>query len=90
MSDWGSGFVLNNYTVTNVSGQVVNSWSVQVEFPHSVNISNAWSIDLQSSNGTTIGGSDVGYNGTLQPGQSVTFGMQGTPGGVGTPGCTAE
>jgi cellulase/cellobiase CelA1 len=76
--------------LTNNGTQAVSDWTVQIAFPHAVNISNAWSIDLQSSSGTSITGSDVGYNGTLQPGQSVTFGMQGAPGGVGTPECSAE
>lgn len=90
VDDWGAGFVLNNYTVSNNGSDEVSGWTLELQFPHSVSISNSWGIALESSSGDTLIGSNVDYNSTLQPGQSVSLGMQGAPGNVGTPTCTVN
>jgi hypothetical protein len=63
---------------------------VQLDFGGSVDISNSWSVDLSTSSGSPISGSNIGYNGSLQPGASTGFGMQGAPGNLGTVTCMAE
>lgn len=90
MDDWGAGFVLNNYTVTNTGSSAVSGWTVQLTFPHQVNVSNAWNAQLSASSGSQLTVGSASYNGALQPGQSASFGMQGSPGGVGIPGCSVQ
>jgi len=55
-----------------------------------VNVTNAWNIQLFNSSGAQLGGGNMSYNGSLAPGQSVSFGLQGTPGDVDSPTCNAE
>ena len=90
LNDWGSGFVLGSVTVTNNGSTAVSGWSAALVFDQAVSISNAWSVQLTSTSGITITGDAVGYNATLQPGQSATFGMQGAPGNVALPECSVD
>ena len=47
--------------------------------------------DSITGSGSSLTGTNVGYNGSIGPGQSVSFGMQGTSGSsIGTPDCTAD
>lgn len=82
--------MLNNYTVSNGGSAPVNGWTVHLGFNQPVTITNAWGVVLHAQSGSLLSGSNVGYNGSIAPGQSVTFGMQGAPGSIGTPTCTAE
>ncbi|MCX2835461.1 glycoside hydrolase family 9 protein [Microbulbifer thermotolerans] len=90
MDDWGAGFVLNNITVTNEGSEPVDGWTVLLDFGQEVTIGNHWNASLSSTSGSQLSASNVSYNGSLQPGQSATFGMQGTPGNLGAVTCTAQ
>jgi len=90
VTDWGEGFVLNDLNVTNTGSQPVSHWTVQLQFSQPVTVSNAWNIGLTSTSGSLLTGTNASYNGSLQPGRSANFGMQGAPGGLGTVTCTAE
>jgi cellulase/cellobiase CelA1 len=87
VDDWGAGFVLNNYTVTNEGSAPISGWSVQIGFDQMITVTNAWNLVLHSQSGSQLTGSNAAYNGILQPGQSAVFGLQGEPGNVGTPSC---
>ncbi|MFH8365541.1 glycosyl hydrolase family 18 protein [Streptomyces sp. NPDC018031] len=83
-SDWGSGFE-GRWTVKNTGTTTINSWTVEWDFPSGTSVTSAWDANVTSS-GTHWTAKDKGWNGTLAPGASVTFGFNGT--GTGAPsGC---
>ncbi|MYU24409.1 glycoside hydrolase family 18 chitinase [Streptomyces sp. SID8352] len=83
-SDWGSGFG-GNWTVKNTGTTTINSWTVEWDFPAGTSVGSAWDAQVTSS-GTHWTAKNVGWNGTLAPGASVSFGFNGT--GPGNPsGC---
>lgn len=90
VSTWGSGFVLNGFTVTNNSASPISSWSVRLLFDQSVTITQAWGIDISGSD-VSLRGSNVGYNGTIQPGQTAIFGMLGSStSSINMPKCSVD
>lgn len=74
---WNSGFVLNNIKVTNTGTETINGWSVSIPVNTSVSIVNDWNATVTVSGNTMIASS----NNSLQPGASITFGMQGAHSG---------
>lgn len=72
-SNWSSG---NNVdvTLTNLSTTVVNGWQVELPFPDGSSIVKLWSANWVA--GTPDSASNLSWNGVLQPGQSVTFGLK--------------
>ncbi|MFJ8039188.1 glycosyl hydrolase family 18 protein [Kitasatospora sp. NPDC096147] len=84
VSDWGSGFE-GKWTVKNTGTTALSSWTVEWDYPAGTAVTSAWDADVTSS-GTHWTGKNKGWNGTLAPGASVTFGFNGT--GSGAPsGC---
>jgi pectinesterase len=71
-NNWGSGFT-GEIKVTNNTSQSVNGWSVSWQ-ESGASITNAWNATLSGSNPYTA--ASVGWNGTLAPGASATFGFQ--------------
>lgn len=83
-ADWGSGFE-GRWTVKNTGTTTLNSWTVEWDFPSGTSVTSAWDANVTNS-GTHWTAKDKGWNGTLAPGASVTFGFNGT--GTGSPsGC---
>ncbi|MEI8633745.1 cellulose-binding domain-containing protein [Vibrio sp. PP-XX7] len=74
-SDWGSGFIAE-VTVTNDTSSAVSAWNLGWEYSGSARIANLWSATLSGTNPYTI--TNAGHNGSLQPGQSASFGFQAT------------
>ncbi|MBJ7539046.1 cellulase family glycosylhydrolase [Marinomonas transparens] len=76
-SVWATGFVLSPVTITNLGNETVTSWAARVDFNNVITFTSGWngifSADIQSVEVTS-----ANYNGTIAPGQSVTFGFQGT------------
>ncbi|WP_412080113.1 glycosyl hydrolase family 18 protein [Streptomyces sp. SJL17-1] len=84
VSDWGSGFE-GKWTVKNTGTTTLSSWAVEWDYPSGTAVTSAWDATVTSS-GTHWTGKNVGWNGTLAPGASVSFGFNGT--GSGAPsGC---
>ncbi|MGW9452676.1 glycosyl hydrolase family 18 protein [Streptomyces sp. NPDC055632] len=82
--DWGSGFG-GNWTVKNTGTTTLTSWTVEWDYPAGTAVTSAWDATVTSS-GTHWTAKNVGWNGTLAPGASVSFGYNGT--GSGAPsGC---
>lgn len=74
-NSWGAGFTAA-VKVTNDTSTTINGW--QVNWAYSANkVTNAWNATLSGSYTAT----NLGWNGTLQPGQSAEFGLQGTTNG---------
>lgn len=74
---WSNGFVLNNITVTNNTDSTITNWLVDLAFDNPIGIVSVWNANGALS-GNTVTATNVSYNGTLAPGQSATWGMQGT------------
>ncbi|MEV8594867.1 glycoside hydrolase family 18 chitinase [Streptomyces sp. NPDC052012] len=82
--DWGSGFE-GKWTVKNTGTTTINSWTVEWDFPSGTKVTSAWDATVTNS-GDHWTAKNVGWNGTLAPGASVTFGFNGS--GSGSPtGC---
>jgi endoglucanase len=64
-------------TVRNTGTSTINGWTVGWLYGGNQNIYNSWGVDIDQS-GANVSGTNVGYNATIPPGQSVTFGLQGT------------
>lgn len=77
--DWGGGFV-GTVTVKNNSATTLSDWVVEVQF--SGTVTNSWNCVPLGRNGNTLRFGPAAYNRVVPPGASVTFGFQGTPGGV--------
>jgi len=77
VNDWGSGFT-GNITITNQGSSAINGWTLQFDFPVSINA--IWNGQILSQNGNQYTIGDAGYNSTISPGQSVTIGFNASPG----------
>ncbi|MDT0613692.1 glycoside hydrolase family 18 chitinase [Streptomyces lancefieldiae] len=80
-SDWGTGFG-GNWTVKNTGTTTINSWTVEWDFPTGTKVTSAWDATVTNS-GDHWTAKNVGWNGTLAPGASVSFGFNGS--GPGSP-----
>ncbi|MGR4882165.1 glycosyl hydrolase family 18 protein [Streptomyces sp. LARHCF249] len=84
VSDWGTGFE-GKWTVKNTGTTTITSWTVEWDYPAGTAVTSAWDATVTSS-GTHWTGKNVGWNGTLAPGGTASFGFNGT--GSGSPsGC---
>ncbi|MFE4332016.1 glycosyl hydrolase family 18 protein [Streptomyces sp. NPDC056831] len=83
-SDWGSGFE-GQWTVKNTGTTALSSWTIEWDFPSGTTVSSAWDATVTSS-GTHWTAKNVGWNGSVAPGASVSFGFNGTGSGAPT-GC---
>jgi endo-1,4-beta-xylanase len=87
-NQWQGGFV-GTVRVTAGSAQV-NGWTVTVTLPADATITSGWNAN-RSGNTGTVNFTNVNFNGSIAPGQSVEFGYQGTGTGTGaTTSCAAS
>ncbi|MFE2562206.1 glycosyl hydrolase family 18 protein [Streptomyces sp. NPDC059352] len=82
--DWGTGFGAN-WTIKNTGTTTISSWTVEWDYPTGTAVTSAWDATVTSS-GTHWTAKNVGWNGTLAPGASVSFGYNGSGSGAPT-GC---
>lgn len=80
INDWGSGFTAS-FTVTNNGSSPISGWSVDLRFGNSITLVNSWNATVSGS-GSSYTVSNANYNADVGPGQSASFGMQGS----GSPG----
>jgi hypothetical protein len=73
---WGGGFQAD-VSITNTGNAVVNGWSLVWTFPNGQQINQIWNA-TQTTSGSTVTARNVSYNGTIQPGGSVSFGFLGS------------
>ncbi len=73
---WGSGFTAS-FTVSNGGRTAVNGWSVDVRFASSISVVNFWNATISGS-GSSYTAVNTSYNANIGPGQSVSFGVQGS------------
>jgi endoglucanase len=77
-SDWASGFGAN-VVVTN-TGPAVADWQLSFDFDRSID--SIWNARVVSKTGTKYVVEDAGYNGAVAAGGTVSFGFNGSRGGV--------
>lgn len=80
VSDWGTGFS-GEYVVTNAGTTTLNGWKVEFDLPSGSVIGSFWDAAMTQSGGH-FAFTDKGWNGTLAPGQTASFGFNGSPGGT--------
>lgn len=73
INEWNSGYTAA-VRLTNRGSEPVQGWSVQWAYTDGAQLSNSWNAQVSGSNPYTA--TDMGWNGTLQPGESVEFGVQ--------------
>lgn len=71
-NSWGSGATAN-IEITNTGSTVLNGWSVNWQYTNN-RITNLWNANLTGSN--PYSASNLSWNSSVQPGQTITFGMQ--------------
>ncbi len=87
-NQWQGGFV-DTVRVTAGTAQV-NSWTVTATLPAGATITSGWNNN-RSGNTGTVNFTNVGFNGSIAPGQFIEFGIQGTgTGSPMTPSCSAS
>jgi polyisoprenoid-binding protein YceI len=76
-SQWNGGF---NATIkiTNNGSSAINTWSVNWQYAGQDRVANAYNTNLTGSNPYTA--TNFGWNGTIQPNQTVEFGLNGSKG----------
>lgn len=84
VSDWGSGFE-GKWVVKNTGTTTLSSWTVEWDYPAGTSVTSAWDATVTSS-GTHWTAKNLGWNGTLAPGATASFGFNGAGSGAPT-GC---
>ena len=79
-NSWSSGFTAN-VTVTNTGSSAINGWTLGFNLPAGQAITSSWNANLTTS-GSAVTARNVGYNGSLAPGASASFGFQGSLNGT--------
>ena len=76
---WQGGFTAN-ITLTNNGTTPITNWILQLSFAST--ITSIWNATISSHVGTQYVLNNAGYNSTIAPGQSVTFGFNGSSVGI--------
>jgi hypothetical protein len=74
-STWPGGYQ-TNFTVTNSSGNTVNTWKLKIK-KNGINITQSWCVNIQQQ-GDYYVITPMSWNSTLGNGQSATFGIIGS------------
>ncbi|WP_411101864.1 glycosyl hydrolase family 18 protein [Streptomyces sp. cmx-4-9] len=84
VSDWGSGFE-GKWVVKNTGTTALTNWTVEWDYPAGTAVTSAWDATVTGS-GTHWTAKSLGWNGSLSPGATASFGFNGS--GSGAPaGC---
>jgi hypothetical protein len=75
-SQWAGGFT-GNLTITNTGTTAINGWTLGFAFPGDQRITSAWNATV-TQNAKAVTAGNLGYNTTIAPAASTSFGFQGT------------
>ncbi|RKR90485.1 cellulose binding domain-containing protein [Micromonospora pisi] len=78
-NSWQNGFTAD-VSVTNTGSSPVNGWTLAYNLPSGQQVTSAWNANVTQS-GSAVTARNIGWNGTIAPGSTVSFGYQGTHGG---------
>ncbi len=87
INDWGSGAQLG-VTLTNTSGSTAESWAIGIDLPFEVG--DVWDAEIAEVSGNRYLFDEAPWNGTLQSGQSVSFGFVANEGNINLPSLLDE
>lgn len=76
-NSWSSGFTAA-IRISNTSSSAINGWNVTWQY-NTNRVTNLWNANLTGSN--PYSATNLGWNGNIQPGQTVEFGFQGVTNG---------
>lgn len=72
VNDWGGGFT-GVVTITNTASTAVSGWTLRFAFPGNQRITNGWNATWSQPAGSNqVSATDLGYNGVINPGATVT------------------
>lgn len=74
-NNWGAGFT-GAIRITNKGTSAINGWTVTWTYAGSTRLSGTWNATVTGSN--PYSATSLGWNASIQPGQTVEFGFQGT------------
>jgi len=74
-SQWNNGFTAA-IKIKNTSAQPINDWSVNWQYADGSKITGSWNATLTGAN--PYNAKNLSWNSTIQPGQTVEFGFQGS------------
>ncbi|MDF3012115.1 MAG: beta-mannosidase [Cellvibrio sp.] len=74
-SQWGNGFTAA-IRIKNTGAQPINGWNVNWQYSDGSKVTGLWNASLTGSN--PYNAKNLGWNATIQPGQTVEFGFQGS------------
>lgn len=74
-SDWGSGYTAA-IRIKNNGTSAINNWNLSWSYTDSTRVTNSWNATLSGTNPYSAIG--LNWNSSIQPGQTVEFGFQGT------------
>jgi chitin-binding protein len=80
-NQWSDGFT-GAIRIKNNRTTVINGWAVNWSYSDGSVITNSWNATLTGSN--PYAATNIAWNGTIQPGQTVEFGFQATKAGAST------
>jgi endoglucanase len=81
-NDWGTGFQAN-VTITNTGGSTFTGWSLAFAFAGNQTVTGAWNaVPSQAGHEVTV--KDAGWNGTIGPGGTASFGFNASYKGINT------
>lgn len=78
-ADWGQGFT-GQITVNNTGSQPLSQWVLSFNFTPSISV--IWNATIVSQTGGSYVIESAGWNDTIPPNGSVSFGFTGAPGNV--------
>jgi hypothetical protein len=76
-SQWAGGFTAN-VTLTNTGSTAWSTWQVGFTYPGDQKITSSWNTGGLNQSGQRVTATNASYNGTVAPGASTSFGVQGT------------
>lgn len=76
-SQWNNGFTAT-VKITNTGTSAINGWDVNWQYAGDNRITSSWNATLGGTNPYTA--TNLSWNRTIQPNQSIEFGVQGTKG----------
>jgi polyisoprenoid-binding protein YceI len=74
---WSNGFT-GTVKITNDTTTATNGWTLGWQYSGDNRITGSYDVNMSGTNPYTA--KNVGWNGTIQPNQTLTFGFQGTKG----------
>lgn len=76
-NQWNNGFTAS-IKITNTTNSTINGWSINWRYTGDNRVSNSWNANVSGSN--PYAASNLSWNSSIQPNQTVEFGFQGTKG----------